>query len=95
MLARSTRVIFGLFVVHAFGQTPSGIKQDATNASCANILAIAAGNVNINCNALTPVERRLIENIPAVLNRILAYQLDRGCYGEARGDPQRYSRDPR
>jgi transposase-like protein len=38
------RISFLLSGFHAFGQTPPFIKQDAANASCANIVALA-GNV--------------------------------------------------
>ncbi|MGA2962121.1 MAG: hypothetical protein ABSD96_10640 [Candidatus Korobacteraceae bacterium] len=59
----------------SFGQTAPSVKQQARDSACSNIVALA-GNVNINCSSLTPTERKLIEGIPAVLNKILANQLD-------------------
>jgi hypothetical protein len=35
-----------------------------------------AGNVDIKCSSLTPAQRKIIEGIPAILNKILANQLD-------------------
>jgi hypothetical protein len=55
-------------------QTPS-VKQDAKDASCSNIVALA-GNATVNCSSLTPQQRKILEGIPAVLNKILASQLD-------------------
>jgi uncharacterized membrane protein len=61
--------------LQGFGQTKPNVTQQAKNARCSNIVALA-GNVNIKCSALTPEQRKLIEGIPAVLNKILANQLD-------------------
>jgi hypothetical protein len=55
-------------------QTPS-VKQDAKDVSCSNIVALA-GNATVNCSSLTPQQRKILEGIPAVLNKILASQLD-------------------
>jgi len=56
-------------------QTTPNVKQDAKDSACANILALA-GNVSINCSTLTTSQRKIIDSIPAVLNKILANQLD-------------------
>jgi hypothetical protein len=54
---------------------PSGVKQKAIDSECTNILALA-GNVNVNCSALTPKQQKIIEGIPSILHRILKNQLD-------------------
>lgn len=61
--------------LQALGQAPPSVKQDAKNASCSNIVALA-GNVNLDCSSLTPAQQKLIESIPALLHKILANQLD-------------------
>lgn len=56
-------------------QTQPNIKQEAKGTSCSNIVALA-GNATVNCSSLTPAQRKLIESIPSVLNKILVNQLD-------------------
>src|SRR6266576_557616 len=72
----STRIGFAIIFssIHLLGQSP-GVKQDAKNSPCSNIVAVA-GNASVNCSSLTPQQRRIIEGIPSVLNKILANQLD-------------------
>jgi hypothetical protein len=74
---KSIEAIFVLTIssLWAFAQPPQNIKQDAKNASCSNIVALA-GNVNVDCSSLTPAQQKLIESIPALLHKILADQLD-------------------
>jgi hypothetical protein len=76
-LQRSLRTSLTLIVasIPGLSQTPSNIKQEAKDSACSNIVALA-GNVNINCFSLTPAQRKLIEGMPAVLNKILANELD-------------------
>ncbi|MFN0102877.1 MAG: hypothetical protein ACKV2U_12390 [Bryobacteraceae bacterium] len=73
---RSARIGFTLIVsaLHLMGQSPS-VKQDAKNASCSDILALA-GNINLTCSSLTTAQLKLIESIPALLNRILPDQVN-------------------
>ena len=62
---------------HAFCQstpTPS-VKQDAKNSSCSNIVALA-GNVKVDCSSLTPTQKKTIESIPLLLQKILSEQVD-------------------
>jgi hypothetical protein len=63
------------FAAFGLGQAPAAIKQDAANASCANIVALA-GNVNLNCSSLTAAQRKLIESIPGLLSKLFASQAD-------------------
>jgi hypothetical protein len=56
-------------------QNPPAIRRKSENTSCSNVVALA-GNVNVNCSSLTSTQRKLIESIPGVLNKILANQLD-------------------
>jgi hypothetical protein len=58
----------------AWCQAPT-IKQEAKDSSCTNIVALT-GNVNINCSSLTPAQRKIIDSIPALLNKIFVNQLD-------------------
>jgi hypothetical protein len=51
------------------------VKQEATNSQCTNIVALA-GSGSINCSSLTARQRKIIEGIPSVLNKILTNQLD-------------------
>jgi hypothetical protein len=76
-IQKGLRAGLTLLVAGAYGlsQTPPSVKQEAKDSVCSNIVALS-GNVSINCSSLTPAQRKLIENIPAVLNKILANQLD-------------------
>src|SRR5438046_763360 len=56
-------------------QTPPSVKQEAKDSACSDIVALA-GSVTLNCSALTPAQQKLIESIPAILNKILVNQLD-------------------
>ncbi|MBS1800694.1 MAG: hypothetical protein JSS95_12815 [Acidobacteria bacterium] len=56
------------------GQTPT-IRQRSTRSTCSNIIALA-GNVKVDCSKLTPEQDRLLRQIPAMLNKVLANQLD-------------------
>jgi hypothetical protein len=60
---------------HVFGQTTPSVTQNAKKSSCSNIVALA-GDVKIDCSTLTPAQQKIIENIPALLHKILANQLD-------------------
>jgi hypothetical protein len=73
---KNIRAGFALVIIGgtALCQQP-GIKQDSKNSSCSNIVALA-GNVSLNCFSLTTAQRRIIDSIPTVLNKILANQLD-------------------
>lgn len=51
------------------------VKQDSKNSPCSNIVALS-GTLTVNCSSLTPAQKRIIEGIPALLNKILANQLD-------------------
>jgi len=59
----------------AFGQSQPNVKQESKNSSCSNIVALA-GNVDVNCSALSPDQQRVIDGIPAILHKILKYQTD-------------------
>ncbi len=59
----------------SFCQTASSVTQDAKNSSCSNIIALA-GDVKVDCSSLTPAQQKIIENIPAVLHKILKNHLD-------------------
>ena len=58
-----------------FSQTPPKITQKAKDTTCSNIVALA-GNIDIKCSSLTPTQKKLIESIPALLNKIISNQLD-------------------
>jgi hypothetical protein len=58
-----------------WAQAQPSVKQEAKDSACSNIVALS-GNVSINCSSLTAAQRKLIESIPAVLNKILSNQLD-------------------
>jgi hypothetical protein len=58
-----------------YGQDKSTIKQDSDKSPCSNIVALA-GNVNLNCSNLTSEQKKLIDKIPILLNRILVNQGD-------------------
>jgi hypothetical protein len=77
MLKRSLDVVLVLsFVATAVsGQTTPKVEQNSDKSSCSNIVALA-GNVNVNCSSLTPEQKKLLEKIPILLNRILANQGD-------------------
>jgi hypothetical protein len=76
-LTKSLRIGTFLFAgILALAQTLPTIKQDATNASCSNIVALAGSKVNLNCSNLTPGQRKALDGIPAILNKILSDQLD-------------------
>jgi hypothetical protein len=77
VLLRALEVILALLatVIYGFSQTPPKIIQEAKDTTCSNIVALA-GNVNIKCSSLTPAQKRLIESIPALLNKIISNQLD-------------------
>jgi hypothetical protein len=74
---RGLKIVIVLAAAASLGlcQTSPTVKQDAKDTTCSNIVALS-GNVSINCSALTPAQRKLIESIPAMLNKILAQQLD-------------------
>lgn len=55
--------------------TAPGVKQEAKNSSCSNIVALA-GNVEVNCSSLTPAQQKQIESIPLILHKILVNQID-------------------
>ena len=59
----------------ARGQSPPTVQQKAVKSNCSDIVALA-GNVDVKCSSLTPEERQIIANIPAMLNKILAERLD-------------------
>lgn len=73
VLRASVAIAFSGVLV--FSQTTPSIKQEAKNASCSNIVALA-GNATVNCSSLTPRQQKIIESIPSVLNEILTNQLD-------------------
>jgi hypothetical protein len=56
-------------------QTSPKVTQQAKDAVCSNIVALA-GNVNVNCSSLTREQRRIIDAVPALLRKILANQMD-------------------
>ena len=58
--------------VNTYGQAPS-VSQGANRTSCSNIIALA-GNVDVNCSSLTPAQRKVLAQIPGMLNKILANQ---------------------
>ena len=62
--------------VPLFAQAQQTVKQEAANSQCSNIVALAGSNVKLDCSNLNPAERKRIDAIPAVLNKILANQLD-------------------
>ncbi len=62
-----------------YSQAAPGVKQEAKDSPCANIVALAGtsgGNATINCSSLTPQQRKIIETIPSLLRTLLANQLD-------------------
>jgi hypothetical protein len=69
VLATLAVVIFG------FSQKPATITQKTQDSTCSNIVALA-GNASIKCSSLTPTQKKLIESIPALLNKIISNQLD-------------------
>ncbi len=52
------------------GQTASTRQKKSDVNNCSNIVALT-GNININCSQLTPEQRKALEQIPAMLRRIL------------------------
>jgi hypothetical protein len=70
-----TSIVIVFYGTLGLSQTQPSVKQEAKDTSCSNIVALA-GNVSVNCSSLTPAQRKLIQSIPAVLNKILANQLD-------------------
>ena len=55
-------------------QTPS-IQQNSKGGNCSNIIALT-GNVSINCSSLTPKQKKIIDGLPAILDKILANGID-------------------
>ncbi len=51
------------------------VRRDAKSGLCKDIVALA-GKVNLNCSGLTLAQRKLIDSIPNVLNKMLANQID-------------------
>ena len=70
--------LLALFLITAastFGQGVPSVQQHADRSRCSNIVALA-GNVNLNCSSLTPAQKKTLDSIPALLNKILANQMD-------------------
>ena len=61
---------------YGFSQTPSTITQKSKDSAMQQISWPSRGNVNIKCSSLTPVQKKLIESIPVLLNKIISNQLD-------------------
>jgi len=62
-------------IIAAHSQTVPTVQQKAGNSLCSNVVALT-GSVNLNCSALTPEQKRILGSIPAILNKILANQID-------------------
>jgi hypothetical protein len=67
--------VFTLIAATARCQSIPGGQQKSEYSNCSNIIALA-GDVNINCSTLTPEQKRILERIPAILNKILKSQND-------------------
>lgn len=74
-LQRVLRIALFSVSICSPGQTPPSIKQESKDSTCSNIVALA-GNIDIKCSNLTPAQRKIIEGIPAILNKILSNQID-------------------
>jgi hypothetical protein len=57
------------------------VHQKFENITCSNIVALA-GDVNINCSSLSPEQKKMLERIPSLLNKILANQADPKVVGQ-------------
>jgi hypothetical protein len=77
MLKRSLSVVlvFSFAGTVAHSQTMPKVEQNSDKSSCSNILALA-GDVNINCSALTPEQKKTLASIPSILRKILANEID-------------------
>jgi hypothetical protein len=77
VVPKALKVVLALLgtTILSSSQTPSNINQKAKNSTCSNIVALA-GNVNVKYSSLTPAQKKLIESIPALLNKIISNQLD-------------------
>ncbi len=56
------------------GQSPPNVGQESDGNPCSNIAAITGATVN--CSNLTPQQRKMIEAIPGLLEKMLSNQLD-------------------
>jgi hypothetical protein len=77
IIQRSLKLL-PLFLITAastFGQGAPTLQQHADRSRCSNIVALA-GNVNLNCSSLTPAQKKILDSIPALLNKILSNQLN-------------------
>jgi hypothetical protein len=68
-------VCLALSAISARGQNTPGIEQKSDKSTCSNIVALA-GNISVNCSSPTPQQKIALEQIPAILNKILANKLD-------------------
>jgi hypothetical protein len=71
----SVVLCLALSAISAYGQNPPGVEQKSDKSACSNIVALA-GNISVNCSSLTPEQKIALERIPAILNKILANELD-------------------
>jgi hypothetical protein len=74
LLSTNILVLVGIAVTLAGGQTTPTVKQKSEASTCSDIVALT-GNVNVNCSSLTPEQKKELEKIPGMLNKILANQL--------------------
>jgi hypothetical protein len=62
------------FVTLGYGQKLPSLSQHSDNSICSNI--VVAGDLTLNCTALTPAQKRIIDGLPAQTKKILKDGLD-------------------
>jgi len=57
----------------ALGQGTPNVKQESTQSTCTNIVALT-GNVDIKCSNLSPAQAKALADIPGILKMLISNQ---------------------
>jgi hypothetical protein len=71
----SIEAVLAIFGLLCTAQTKPDIKQEAKTATCSNIV-VTGGVATFSCTGLTPEQAKLLQDIPAMLTKILKQTQD-------------------